>query len=98
MSRLDAAASRLIPVDIDQTRVLRPTVKLAVRATTPLSLSLFASGWQKMKTPIGKPAPIKKPLGARKPPRIMEEIRKVIEEYASTQREFLKALRKRLFH
>jgi hypothetical protein len=51
-----------------------------------------------MKTPIGKPAPIKKPPAARKPSRIAEEIRKVIEEYASTQREFLKALRKRLFH
>ena len=52
-----------------------------------------------MKTPTGKTdSPDKNPPTARKPSRITEEIRKVLEEYASTQRKFLKALRKRLFH
>ena len=52
-----------------------------------------------MKTPTDKTAPPNKtPPTARKPSRITEEIRKVIEEYASVQREFLKALRKRIFH
>jgi hypothetical protein len=52
-----------------------------------------------MKRSTDKTAPRdQKPPAARKPSRITEEIRKVIEEYASSQREFLKALRKRLFH
>jgi hypothetical protein len=57
-------------------------------------------GLAKMKRPTGKTAPRdqKPPPAARKPSRITKEIRKVIEEYASSQREFLKVLRKRLFH
>jgi hypothetical protein len=52
-----------------------------------------------MKRPTDKTAPRdQKPPAARKPSRITKEILKVIEEYASSQREFLKALRKRLFH
>ena len=51
-----------------------------------------------MKRPTDKTAPRdQKPPTARKPSRITKEILKVIEEYASTQREFLKALRKRFF-
>jgi hypothetical protein len=56
-------------------------------------------GLAKMKRPTGKTAPRdKKPPAVRKPSRISKEIRKVIEEYASSQREFLKLLRKKLFH
>jgi len=52
-----------------------------------------------MKRSTDKTAPCdQKPPAARKPSRITKEIRKVIEEYASSQREFLKVLRKRLFH
>ena len=52
-----------------------------------------------MKRPTDKPAPRnQKPPTARKPSRIAKEILKVIEEYANTQRELLKALRKRFFH
>jgi hypothetical protein len=51
-----------------------------------------------MKTPTDKTTPSdKKPPTAGKPSRITEEILKVIEEYASSQREFLKLLRKRFF-
>jgi hypothetical protein len=69
------------------------------QATKPLGLSLFCFGLAKMKRPTDKTAPPdQKPPRARKPSRIAKEILKVIEEYASTQRELLKALRKRLFH
>jgi hypothetical protein len=66
------------------------------QATKPLSVLL---GLSKMKRPMDKTVPRdQKPPTARKPSRHMKEILKVIEEYASTQREFLKALRKRFFH
>jgi hypothetical protein len=52
-----------------------------------------------MKRPTDKTASRdQKPPKARKPLGITKEILKVIEEYASTQRELLKALRKRFFH
>jgi hypothetical protein len=48
--------------------------------------------------PIDKAAsPNGQPSGARKQSR-MEEILRVIEEYASGYREFMKALRKKHFH
>jgi hypothetical protein len=49
--------------------------------------------------PTDKNAPRdQKPPTANKPSGITKEIIKVLEEYASTQRELLKALRKRFFH
>jgi len=52
-----------------------------------------------MKRPTDETAPRdQKPPTAREPSRITMEILKVIEEYANTQREILKALRKRFFH
>jgi len=51
-----------------------------------------------MKMPTDKTTPRDQPPTPRKPSDITKEILKVIEEYASTQRELLKALRKRLFH
>jgi len=51
-----------------------------------------------MKTPTDKTArPDEKPSEARKRSR-MDEILKVIEEYANNQRELLRTLRKRFFH
>jgi len=51
-----------------------------------------------MKTPKDKTSPPnEKPPEVRKPSR-MDEILKVIEEYANTQRELLRMLRKRFFH
>jgi hypothetical protein len=59
---------------------------------------LLASGWQKMKRPSDKTAPPnEKPPAAPKPSR-MDEILKVIEEYANTQRQLLRTLRKKFFH
>jgi hypothetical protein len=52
----------------------------------------------KMKTPTDETArPGEKPPEVRKPSR-MDEILMVIEEYANTQREGLRMLRKRFFH
>jgi hypothetical protein len=63
--------------------------------------SAVAGGSQGMaqeKRPPDNIAPVDgKPPTARKPSR-MEEILRIIEEYASSQRELLKALRKKLFH
>ena len=51
-----------------------------------------------MKMPTDKTTPRDQPPTAHKPSGITAEILKVIEEYANTQRELLKALRKRFFH
>ena len=83
--------------DIDQP-TLAPTGKLGSGSQT-FGFVIVCFGLAKMKRPTDKTAPPdEKPPTARKPSRITKEILKVIEEYASTQREFLKALRKRLFH
>jgi hypothetical protein len=83
--------------DIDQP-TLAPTGKLGSGSQT-LGFVIVCFGLAKMKRPTDKTAPRdQKPTTARKPSRITKEILKVIEEYANTQREFLKALRKRFFH
>jgi hypothetical protein len=83
--------------DIDQP-TLAPTGKLGSGSQT-FGFVIVCFGLAKMKRPTDKTAPPdEKPPTARKPSRITKEILKVIEEYASSQREFLKALRKRLFH
>ena len=70
---------------------------MAAKGTTPrISHCLLRAG--KLKTPKDKTAPPnEKPPAARKPSR-MDEILKVIEDYANTQRELLTTLRKRFFH
>ena len=58
----------------------------------------FGSMGRKMKSPSNEKSAVnKKPPKVRKRSR-MEEMLRVIEEYVTPQREFLKALRKRFFH
>ena len=70
---------------------------MAAKETT-LGFAIACLRAGKMKTPTDKTArPDETPPEARKPSR-MDEILKVIEEYANTQRELLRMLRKRFFH
>jgi hypothetical protein len=90
-------ASTPFGTDIDQP-TLAPTGKFGSGNQT-LEFVIGCFGLAKMKMPTDKTAPRdQKPPTARKPSGITKEILKVIEEYASTQRELLKALRKRFFH
>jgi hypothetical protein len=78
--------------DIDQTALPR-TEKIGSGNPRPLC----ASGPQKRKTPTETARPDEKPPPAPKLSR-MDEILNMIEEYANTQRELLRMLRKRFFH
>jgi hypothetical protein len=65
------------------------------RGTTP---SIACFGLAKTETPKDKPAAAdEEPPTDRKPSR-MDEILKVIEEYANSQSELLRTLRKKFFH
>ncbi len=63
------------------------------------SVHLPPTEQKQMKTPAkdAPPADEEKPREAPKPSR-MEERLKMVEEYINSQREFLRALRKRFFH
>jgi hypothetical protein len=70
---------------------------LAQATQTPVFVGV-CFGLAKLKMPTDKTTPRDQPPTAHKPSSITAEILKVIEEYANTQRELLKALRKRFFH
>ena len=83
--------------DLDQAP-LATTGKFGSGNQTP-EFVIVCFGLAKMKRTTVKTAPRdQKPATPRKPSRITKEILNVIEEYASSQREILKALRKRFFH
>jgi hypothetical protein len=71
---------------------------MAAQGNEPLGLVIACFGLAKMKPPTDKTADAdEKPPTDRTPSR-MEEILKVIEEYANSQRELLRTLRQKFFH